>query len=323
MTGPAPNRPEDAPAYVPAWPAREEVLQIRRQLQLHLWRWPLPEAQAPQEGPLLVMLHGWMDLGASFQFLVDALLAGGPLPWRGLLAWDARGFGGSRAAPTDSYVFADYLGDLDALLDRLSPDAPVDLLGHSMGGNIAMSYAGVRPQRVRRLINVEGFGMPAADPDAAPGRLARWLDQLREPETLSTYAGLDAVVSRLRRNNPRLRADRARWLATQWAAPAADGRWHLRADPAHKHLNPVPYRLDETLAAWRRITAPTLWVEGAQTDLRQFWGGRDPRDEIDARLAVLPRVERVRIEDCAHMVHHDQPDALAAALLGWMGTSVA
>ena len=79
---------------------------------------------------------------------------------RYVVAADWRGFGLSDPTPADCYWFADYLGDLDALIDHLSPDAPIDLVGHSMGGNIVMSYAGVRPQRIRRLVNLEGFGMP-------------------------------------------------------------------------------------------------------------------------------------------------------------------
>ena len=149
------------------------------EVQLHLHTWGQPETATP-ERPLLVLLHGWMDVGASFQFLVDALQAAGDGP-RAIVAPDWRGFGCTRTTATDAYWFPDYLGDLDALLDRLSPEAPVDLLGHSMGGNVAMSYAGVRPTRVRRLVNVEGFGLPATPPEQAPTRLAQWLDQLKRP----------------------------------------------------------------------------------------------------------------------------------------------
>ena len=116
---------------------------------------------ASADRPTLVMLHGWMDVGASFQFVVDAL-AGIDGFERAIAAPDWRGFGLTEGPPVDSYWFPDYLGDLDALLDALSPHIPVDLAGHSMGGNAAMIYAGVRPQRVRRLVNLEGFGMPAA-----------------------------------------------------------------------------------------------------------------------------------------------------------------
>jgi pimeloyl-ACP methyl ester carboxylesterase len=215
---------------------------------------------------------------------------------------------------TDSYWFPDYLGDLDALIDALSPDAPVDLAGHSMGGNVVMSYAGVRPARVRRLINLEGFGLPATQPHHTLKRIAQWLDELKVPIHLHPYADAAAVAARLHKNNPRLTSDKAAWLATQWAEPQADGRWHLRADPAHKRVNPVLYRVDEAIATWQAIRAPLLWVEGADTDVAKWWGNRYPRAEFEARLAVVPALTRVRLEDCGHMLHHDQPERLAAHL---------
>ncbi len=268
--------------------------------------------------PTLVLLHGWMDVGASFQFAVDAMDAiEGPV--RHVVAPDWRGFGRTTGPATDSYWFADYLGDLDALLDALSPAAPVDLVGHSMGGNIAMMYAGVRPQRIRRLVNLEGFGMPATLPSQAPGRYAQWLDTLREPARLRHYADLDAVAARLCANNPLLGADKAAWLAPHWAEQRTDGRWHLRADPAHKRLNPTLYRVDEVLEVWRRIEAPMLWVDGDRTDTTRWWGERYPRAEFDQRLAVVRRLQRHRLSPSGHMLHHDQPEALAQRLLEFLG----
>jgi pimeloyl-ACP methyl ester carboxylesterase len=250
-----------------------------------------------------------MDVGASFQFMVDAFQAE-----RHIVALDWRGFGGSEAPPTDSYWFPDYLGDLDAVLDTLFPDQPVDLLGHSMGGNVVMSYAGVRPQRIRKLVNLEGFGLPDAPAEKAPAHLARWLDELKTPQSLRDYADAGEVAARLVKNNPKLDAARARWLAPHWAQPDASGRWQVLGDPAHKRLNAVPYRREEALACWRAITAPVLWVEGAQTDVGKWWGNRYPRSDFEARLGVVARLERRVLDDCGHMLHFDQPQALARVI---------
>jgi pimeloyl-ACP methyl ester carboxylesterase len=200
----------------------------------------------------------------------------------------------------------------------LSPAQPVDLLGHSMGGNVVMSYAGVRPERVRRLVNLEGFGLPAAKPQQAPKRLLQWLGELKAPAALRPYADAAAVAQRLMKTNPRLPADKAAWLATQWAAPDDSGRWHLLADAAHMHVNPVLYQADEVVETWSRIVAPLLWVEGADTDVAKWWGDRYPRSEFEARLARVPQVEREALADCGHMLHHDQPEALAARLLPFL-----
>lgn len=301
--------------YTPRRTAAHRIIPVRG-IDYHALIWG-DAAQVSLERPLLMLMHGWMDVGASFQFMVDALAAlEGEA--RCIVAPDWRGFGGSGTGGSDSYWFADYLGDLDALIDTLAPDRPIDLLGHSMGGNVVMSYAGVRPARVRRLVNLEGFGMPATQPAQAPARLAQWLDELKQPARLRTYASAAAVAERLVKNNPRLRPDRAAWLATQWAAPGADGRWHLRADAAHKRVNPLLYRADEVVETWRRIAAPLLWVEGADTDTQKWWGGRYPRSDFEARLAQVPQLERATLADCAHMLHHDQPDRLAERLLRFL-----
>ena len=110
----------------------------------------------------------------------------------------------------------------------------------------------------------------------------------------------------------------AAWLATQWGEPDGTGRWRLRADPAHKHVNPVLYRVEEVLATWRAIRAPLLWVEGAQTDISKWWGERYRRAEFEERLAVVPGVQQVTLDDCGHMLHHDQPERLAEALLRFL-----
>jgi len=292
--------------------ARSEFLPLRG-LNYHVQLWGDPSMATPERPPL-VMLHGWMDVGASFQFVVDAMREE-----RYVIAPDWRGFGLTDSPATDTYWFPDYLGDLDALLDALAPGQPVDLAGHSMGGNVAMMYAGVRPQRIRRLVNLEGFGMPATRPEQAPRRFAQWLDELKAPVELKAYDSRAAVAARLRKTNPRLTADKADWLSGHWARPDADGRWRILGDPAHKRANPVLYRKEEALACWQLITAPVLWVEGDETDITVWWGDRYPRADFEARLAVVPRLERHRLSPCGHMLHHDQPQALAERLSAFLG----
>jgi pimeloyl-ACP methyl ester carboxylesterase len=306
--------------YLPLRPADCSFAPLRG-IQLHLWQWGTPALATPERPPL-VLLHGWMDVAASYQFVVDALEAT-PLAGRWVIAPDWRGFGLSEPPPgTDSYWFPDYLADLDALLDALAPAdrcPQVDLLGHSMGGNVAMSYAGVRPARVRRLVNLEGFGMPATRAAQAPRRLAQWLDELKTPQTLRDYASATEVAERLMKNNPLLPADKAAWLAPHWSRPDAQGRWQILGDAAHKRVNPVLYRVDEVLETWKCITAPLLWVDGDRTDIAKWWGHRYSRAEFDERLATVPGVRRHRLSPAGHMLHHDQPEALAAALADFLG----
>jgi pimeloyl-ACP methyl ester carboxylesterase len=280
-----------------------------RNLTYHVQTWGQP---APDKTPL-VMVHGWMDVAASYQFVVDALRQD-----HYVIAPDWRGYGKTTGAPTDNYWFPDYLADLDFLLDHYAPNQPVNLVGHSMGGNVVMFYGGVRPERVRRLVNLEGFGMPATKPSHAPGRYASWMDELKKLHRgemdLKAYDSADGVARRLMKTNPRLGQDKADWLARHWAAENADGQWAIQGDPAHKLTNAQLFRVEEVIALYQGLTMPVLAVEASDNSLDMWWRGKYTLAEYHERLKAVPNVEIARIDDAGHMMHHDQPDVLAALI---------
>ena len=281
-------------------PSRSEFLTVRG-LRTHVRHW------GREGAPKIFMVHGWMDVAASFQFVVDCLKG----DWH-VIAPDWRGFGLSERSHSDTYWFPDYVADLDTILDHYSPGRPVNLLGHSMGGNVVGIYAGARPERVRRLINLEGFGMPATKPEQSPRRYAKWLDELREAPTLRAYPSRAAVAARLQKTNPRLSDQRAAFLAQHWSAANEAGEWEILGDPAHKKPSPLLYHVDEVMACWRAITAPVLWVEAEDTNMWQWMGPKaEARIEIDRRLGHLARVTTRMMPDAGHMLHHDRPEALA------------
>ena len=304
-------------AYSVRRPGRSRFIDVRG-LRYHVLEWG-DASLASAERPPLVMLHGWMDVAASFQFVVDALSSD-----RYVIALDWRGFGLTESPAADTYWMPDYLGDLDAALDQLffadaAAERKIDLLGHSMGGNVVMLYAGVRPERIRRLINLEGFGMPRTKPTQAPKRLLQWLDELKEPALMRDYASVEEVAERLRKTNPLLSPQRAAWLAPHWSrqragADGQPGRWQILGDPAHKRINPHLYQRDEVLECWKLITAPLMWAEGDQTDVAKWWGTRFTKEEFHERLSVVANVEKHVLGPAGHMLHHDQPEALAARL---------
>lgn len=195
-----------------------------------------------------------------------------------------------------------------------------------MGGNVVMLYAGVRPERIRRLINLEGFGMPATRPSQAPGRLAKWMDDLkslhRGEMDLKSYDDAAGVARRLMKTNPRLGRDKAEWLAREWAAPRVqpDGstKWQILGDPAHKIINAQLYRVDEVLEIYRRITAPTLAVEATDDSLGQWWQGKYTLDEYHERLKAVPDCRIAVVNDAGHMLQHDQPEQLARLIEGFL-----
>jgi pimeloyl-ACP methyl ester carboxylesterase len=285
--------------------SRSEFVDVRG-LRYHLRRWGA--AQPVQR--TLVMLHGWMDVSASFQFVVDALGAG----WS-VVAPDWRGYGATQRAPADCYWFPDYLADLEFILDAIAP-TPSVLVGHSMGGNVALLYAGIRPHRVSAVVNLEGFGLRATHATQAPERYAQWLDELKAGGTLRDYADAGEVARRLQKTNPRLTAERAAFLAQQWAQPDEHGRWVVAGDAAHRIVNPTLYRVDEALACWERVTCPVLWVRAADTDVLRFVA--EDRSaaiaEVERRSSAIRDVERLVVDDAGHMLHHDQPERVARAI---------
>ena len=304
-------------------PSRSEFVTIRA-LRHHVRHW------GREDAPKLFMVHGWMDMSASFQFLVDNLQQ----DWH-VIAPDWRGFGQTEFSPGHSYWFPNYVADLDAILLHYSPDEPVRLLGHSMGGNISSIYAGVRQDRVRKLVNLEGYGLPSARPADAPQRYRLWLDQLRSPPKSRVYASQNEVAAVLQRVNPRLSDQRAQFLAAHWAGQNADGQWEILADPMHRNSNPLLYRAEEALACWSGILAPTLWVESEFTDIWQrlgpTWNAISVREheeteedrqkrmewrkifqtEFEHRLSSVQNLTRAYVKNASHMVHHDQPEEVA------------
>ncbi len=289
-----------AGAYRPQRESRS-LFPVVRGLRYHLRCW---DGQGGVEAaPTLFLLHGWMDVSASFQFVVDRL----PGHWR-VLAPDWRGFGESARSGADAYWFPDYLGDLEALLQAFSPTQAVDLVGHSMGGNVALLYAGIRPQRVRRVVNLDGLGLAATQPSQAPGRYAQWLDALATGASMRDYPSRQAVAERLMRNDPRLPADRAAFLALHWSREKDDGRFELLGDPVHRQPSPILYRVDETLACWREVRADVLLVTAGVVDERSAFARRADYEE---RLRAIRSLRRVEVADAGHMLHHDRPDEVA------------
>jgi pimeloyl-ACP methyl ester carboxylesterase len=299
-------------------------MMVKKQMQRHRSHLRGHEVEyaswGSSDAPIVVMLHGWMDVGASFQFLVDAMQH----DWH-VIAPDQRGYGGTEwtREAAGGYWFAEYVADLEAVIDHVSPHAAVHLAGHSLGGNVASIYAGVRPERVRTLVSLDGFGIPASSASKAPNAYRKWLDAIKETPTLSTYESLARVADRLQKNNPRLLRERAEWLASHWAKQRDDGRWHLRADPAHKLPFPSVYRLEEIIAIWNEVAAPTLWIGASESEAKQWNGYKDDTSvpasreghalgTFASRLAAFRDIDFKVVNGAGHMLHHDAPDEVAA-----------
>jgi pimeloyl-ACP methyl ester carboxylesterase len=282
--------------------SRSRFVEVRG-LSYHVRTWG--DAGAPK----IFLLHGWMDVSASFQFLVDALAR----EWH-VLAPDWRGFGLSET-PQDGYWFPDYVADLDALVQALAPGERVDVVGHSLGGNVAMLWAGTRPETASHIVSLDAFGIPGEASERAPDKLRKWLDALRDPPSFAPYPSLASVADRLQKNNRRLTRERALFLAPHWAEELPDGTARLRADAKHKLPFPTTHHLDDVYAAWRRIACPVLWVAADDSHVAKWLApGGDPRQEIARRFEHVPDGKLEYVSDASHMLHHDQPDAVARSI---------
>jgi len=259
--------------------------------------------------PVFVFLHGFLDCGSTFQFVVDAF----ERDWH-VIAPDLRGFGDSYGS-VSAYWFPDYLADLDVLLEARHPDAAVCIVGHSMGANIAGLYAGAFPERVRAFVNIEGFGLGDSDPDDAPARYRSWIEAGRHPQAFTSYPHFAALAERIRQRNPRMAPDAAEFVARCWARQDEDAV-RLRADPRHRLTNPVLYRRAEAEACWRAVKADVLLVAGGRSD---FASGADP--ELGAASVGLPFRSATLdvIEDAGHMLHFETPGELAAVIESFLG----
>jgi pimeloyl-ACP methyl ester carboxylesterase len=276
-----------------------------RGLRYHVRIW------GEERDPPLFLLHGWMDVSASFQFLVDNLRG----RWH-VIAPDWRGCGLTGWAH-GGYWFPDYYADLEGLLDIYSPGKPALLVGHSMGGVIACTYAGIRPQRIAKVVSLEGFGLARTSPDEAPRRFRRWLDELREPPRFRGYGSFGEVAARLRKNNPRLGEEAAAFLARHWAKEEAPGVVSLVSDPRHKLVNPYLFRIEELIACWREVTAPVLWVFARDSKGTGYL--QDTPAQLAERKGAFRDYREAWLEDCGHMMHHDQPERLAGIIEDFLG----
>ena len=279
--------------------SRSEFVAVRdRRYHVRLW--------GDDEAPTLFFLHGWGDVSASFQFVVEAL----PRNWR-IVAPDWRGFGLTQWND-GPYWFPDYIADLDALLEHYSPDEPASIVGHSMGAIVASLYAGIRPERVARFANLEGFALWVSAPGETPDRFDTWLQQIRDNNSsFRHYARREEFAVRMRRDNPRLTVERAAFVA-EHATLAVDNGFVFAGDPRHRWINPVLYPLEEAKACWRRVTASTLWVAGRDSVIMKPFVANP--DDYQARMDCFAKVREVLIDDCGHNLHHDQPEQLATRL---------
>ena len=240
-----------------------------------------------------LLLHGYLDHAGSWSRVAERLPG-----WR--IALDLRGHGHSAwAGPGQSYHFAEYVADVDALVAKLGR---VRLVGHSMGGTIASLFAGARPERVERLVSVDGLGL--ADGGAgARERMVQFLDGIHHPRPHRVLPTVEAAALRLRAAWPRLDPEWALALAARGTRPAEGGVvWAY--DPKHRVRAATPYRQDQHEHFLRALRCPVLSIHPSDSLFAAADVARIEAAVPDLRVAELP--------GAGHMAQLEAPVALAA-----------
>ncbi|WP_234022605.1 alpha/beta fold hydrolase [Sorangium cellulosum] len=259
-------------------------------------------------GLTLLLLHGFLDAGSTWDLVAEPLARAG----HDVVAPDLRGFGRSARVPAGGYYhFPDYIADVAALVDALAPER-LGVVGHSMGGAVAVYYAGACPGRVERLALLEGMGPPGNGPDVAVARMQAWLRQMKELDrTPRRLSSMRDAIARLVANHPRVPREVLATRAPLLTREEPDGTLAWAYDPMHRTTSPMMFQVEAFTAFLEQITCPTLIVSGGPT-------GFHPPDEAE-RVARLARAEHVELPDAGHMMHWSAAEALAERLGEFFG----
>lgn len=285
---------------------RDHSIDVRG-LKIHYLEW------GERVGEPLILIHGFLDHARSWEPFVAYVQKKACRPiW--IIAPDCRGHGDSGWVGDGGYYhFPDYVFDLDSLMHSLKTPT-VNLMGHSMGGTISFLYTGAFPRRVKRLVLVEGIGPVGLDFSDAPLRMERWVSEVGalEQRRPTEYFALEEAAQRLQQKNPRLRWELALHLVRSGMKQKGNEKWVWKFDPLHRTTAPQPFYTGQALEFFRRIDCPVLLVQGKESR-------RTPRPDMEQRLEAIACRTLVEIEDAGHMVHHDNPEGLAEAVLEFLG----
>jgi pimeloyl-ACP methyl ester carboxylesterase len=267
-------------------------------LPIHCLEW------GDSEGAPLILVHGYLDLAESWRAFVDALQTRQRNLW--VIAPDCRGHGDSGWIGAGGYYhFPDYVFDLDCVVRAHSLNS-FALIGHSMGGTISLLYAGTFPERIKKLVLIEGIGPVGMTFSDAPLRMEKWITELHERgrRHFREYTSLAAGAGQLRQTNPRLSESTALEIARAAMKQNDRGKWIWKFDPLHRTTAPQPFYTAQALEFLRRIQSPVLLIDGAQSRQTR-------RTDKQERYAAIANHQRVTIAGAGHMVHQDNPEQLA------------
>jgi pimeloyl-ACP methyl ester carboxylesterase len=279
-----------------------------QRLRLHYVDWGNPAA------PPLLLVHGGQDHCRNWDWVAEELRS----TWH-VIAPDLRGHGDSQWSPDGNYSMAGYLYDLAQLIHQQHL-APVTIIAHSLGGNIALRYAGIFPDRVRKLVAIEGLGpsprlLAQHAKVGIAERMTKWIDEQgalsgRVPRR---YASIEDAFKRMQEANKHLSPEQARHLTQHGVNQNEDGSYSWKFDNYVRVWPPYDMTAADVEQLWGRINCPTLLVYG-----KESWAS-NPLE--DGRIKHFKSAHVTSFERAGHWVHHDRLDAFLARVREFLGDS--
>jgi pimeloyl-ACP methyl ester carboxylesterase len=267
-----------------------------QRLNLHYLDWGNPEA------PLLVLVHGGRDHARSWDWVAQRLRS----DWH-IICPDLRGHGDSAWSPDGSYLMPYYVADLAQLLHQIA-DGPVSIVAHSLGGVIALRYAGLFPKRVAKLVAIEGLGVPGPEQKGLEDRWRDWLSERRgfSGRSPRRYATLEQAYSRMREANAHLSIDQAMHLTLHGISRNEDGSYSWKYDNYTRSGLPLGMSDEDVHRLWGAISCPVWLVHGADS-----WADHPT---TSGKAAHFKQVAVTSYEHAGHWVHHDRLEDFATDL---------
>lgn len=265
---------------------------ISQRLRLNYVDWGNPGA------PLLLLQHGGRDHARSWDWVAQELRH----DWH-VIAPDLRGHGDSEWSPEGNYRMDAFVYDFAQLVHTLGQE-PVTIIGHSLGGAIATRFAGLFPDKVRKLVNIEGLGLwdPASADRAITERLRTWIMDKRSAAGRNPrrYASLRDAYERMKEENGFLSDAQARHLTVHGASRNEDGTWSWKFDNYLFVTSALDLSFEEKVEVWQAITCPMLLLWGKDSFASS--------PVADGRIQYFRHATFMEYENAGHWLHYDQFD---------------
>ncbi|MEA3387990.1 alpha/beta fold hydrolase [Sphingobium sp. CCH11-B1] len=273
--------------------------------RLHYLDWGNPSA------PTLILVHGSFDHARSWDWTARALAQD-----YHVIAPDLRGHGDSGWSTDGAYMIANFVYDLAQLVD-IHGRSPVMIVGHSLGGSVSLRYAGLYPEKVHRIVAIEGLGLaPALLKDKKekplPDEWREWIDKrrMRAAKPPRRYLTIEAAVGRMRERNEHLSVEQALHLTTHGMNRNEDGSYSWKFDPYLNVMAPQAASDMDLLAFWEQIRCPALLCLG-----KDSWASNPVKD---GRIKHFRDARLVEFAHAGHWLHHDQFDRFVSELRAFL-----